>query len=135
MNRLLKRIAIHGSLAAVILGLLGLLYAEMAGTWILSVSKPAFHSSNATPSDPMRDIDPNDTIHRRVPLSMAFWGFTFVALGELLMYLRRGHPKSVQETKPVPEADAEKLLEELLQQVEAAAKAKMETVPSVEPKK
>ncbi len=55
---------------------------------------------------------------------MAIWGVTLVALGEVLMHLWRGR-KGAANAKPAPPPDdAEKLLNELLAQVEAAEKAK-----------
>ncbi|MDB5310635.1 MAG: hypothetical protein JWO38_4837 [Gemmataceae bacterium] len=121
MHPVLKRIALNGLLTALVLGLIGLAFAEL-GSILLggSTGRTAAVESVAPPpaADPVKDA-----LRSRVPLMMALWGFLFVAVGEGVLYLLRGGRTSAATNttptviKPDP---AEVLLEELLRQVEAA---------------
>ena len=109
MNPVLKRILLHGGLTAGLLALVGLLFAEMAGVWMgTGAGSPA-------PTDLNPPVGP--AIRYRVPLMMAFWGFAFVAVCELVLSrFRKRAP--VKPAEPPPD-DAETLLNELLAQAEA----------------
>jgi hypothetical protein len=69
---------------------------------------------------------------------MAFWGFLFVAVTELVLHRLRG-PVPVKPAAATPPDDAEKLLNELLAQAEAKmaaeAAAKAEGQKTVEGEK
>ncbi len=113
MNPVLKRILLHGGLTAGLLALVGLLFAEMAGMWMgTGAGSPA-------PTDLNPPVGP--AIRYRVPLMMAFWGFAFVAVCELVLSrFRKRAP--VKPAEPPPD-DAETLLNELLAQAEAKTAA------------
>jgi hypothetical protein len=108
MHPVLKRILLHGGGTALVLAAIGLVFAEMAGMWNATGTKPASAELNRSA---------NDSIRYRIPLMMAFWGFAFVAVSELVLSrFRKSAPPKPVET---PQDDAEKLLNELLAQAEA----------------
>ena len=111
MNPVLRRILLHGGLTAGLLGVVGLLFAEMAGMWVGAREATAPASADLNPP-----VGP--AIRYRVPLMMAFWGFVFVAAGELV--LSRFRKPAPAKPAPPPD-DTEKLLNELLAQAEAMA--------------
>ena len=99
MNPVLKRILVHGGLTAGLLALVGVGFAEIAKMWMGDAAETG------------------STLRYRVPLMMAFWGFMFVAVCELVLSrIRKNAP--VKPAEP-PQDDAEKLLNELLAQAEA----------------
>lgn len=118
MQRVLKRIALHGLLTALLLGVVGAMLAEMASMWLSSAAGPrvAQVEGGAAPLSALPD-----TVRTRLPLTLAVWGFAFVAIGELLIYAVRGEkpaaPKAVAPPGPDP---AVQLLEELLSQADIA---------------
>jgi hypothetical protein len=109
MRQVLRRIAIHGALAAIVLGIIGLMLSELATMWMaatLAGKSPA----NAKVPD-------TSAMRMRLPLLMAVSGFTFVAVGEVAMYYwRRNRPST---GSPQPSDDTAKLLEDLLAKEEA----------------
>lgn len=113
MNRVFKRIAVNGFITAVVLGVIGFMYAELAGLWLTGA---------ATRTPQASDADLQGTIRSRVPVVMAVWGFVFIAVAEMGLYLWRGGSKAADAARPAPPPDeAEALLEELLKQAEAKA--------------
>ena len=109
MRRVFKRIALNGLLTALILGLVGTCYAELAGLWLTGAG------TRSAPDPSMQDA-----LRTRVPLTMAAWGFLFIAVTEFGLYLWRGEPKDrVKKDAAAQPDEAELLLEELLQQAEA----------------
>jgi hypothetical protein len=107
MHPVLKRILLHGGGTAIALAAVGFLFAEMAGMLAGGASKPASAELNPPVSDSLR---------YRVPLMMAFWGFVFVAVSELVLSrFRRPAPPKAE----MPPDEAETLLNELLAQAEA----------------
>lgn len=118
MHRLWVRIAVNGGIAAIMLAMLGLIFAEMAGA-MLANTNPA---NAANRGQGGAELTPAE-LRVRVPLMMAAGGALVVAVGELLLFLIRGNPPQKKKTAP-PQDDAEKLLDELLKQVEDAEKAK-----------
>jgi hypothetical protein len=108
MHPVVKRILINGGLTAVVLGGLGFLFSQFAGMWATSEVKPGGENPNAILTE---------SIRVKVPLMMAFWGFVFVVVAELLKWRLRGKPAVAKVTEPQP--DAEKLLNELLAQAES----------------
>src|SRR4051794_20144694 len=102
MNPVLKRILLHGGLTAGLLALVGLLFGEMAKMWM---SPPAGAPESA-------DLNPAvaATLRYRVPLMMAFWGFLFVTVSELVLSRFRKHAPAKPAAPPAD--DAEKLLNE-----------------------
>ncbi len=119
MHPVLKRILISGGLTAGILGLVGLLFAELASVWTAgNTGKPGSADLNPT-------LPPD--LKYRVPLTMAGGGFLFVAVCELLgFWFRKPKPASTP-AKPGAPDDAEKLLNELLAQAEAKMAAEAQT--------
>ncbi len=108
MNPVLRKVALNGALTAVMLAVLGMMFAQLAGMWI-------------TASIPLRAKEaPPDlsAMKIRLPLLMGGAGFVFVAVGELFVSLfKRKTTSPVTQGPPQPDA-AERLLEELLTQAE-----------------
>ena len=109
MNPVVKRILVHGGATAVILAVIGFVFTQLAGVWLAGAGRP--NSAEANP--PL-----TESLRYRVPLMMAFWGFVFVAVTELILYRMRGSVPVKTAVAPPPD-DAEKLLNELLAQAEA----------------
>lgn len=110
MRRVFKRIAVHGSLTALALGVIGLLYAELAGVWL--AGSGVRHTAQA-------DADFDAQLRSRVPLVMAAWGFGFIVFAEAVLFLVRGEPGAKAAKAVAVNDTAETLLEELLKQAEA----------------
>jgi hypothetical protein len=116
MRPVLRRIAIHGGLTALILGVIGLMFAELGAIWLSSA--PGSRSAEAADAE-----DVAAGLRGKVPLLMAAWGFGFVALGEVVVHHYRkrraaASPAIPAVAQPQPD-DAEKLLLELLAQAES----------------
>ena len=109
MRRVFKRVAFNGLLTALVLGLIGLCFAEMAGLWLTG--------AGGTRSAP--DPAVQDGLRHRVPLTMAVWGFLFIAVTEFGLFLWRGDPSAKVAKKEAGPDEGELLLEELLRQAEA----------------
>ena len=118
MHPVLKRILLNGGFAAGILTLVGVLFAELAGMWVVGSAR------SGAP-----DLNPplNEALRYRVPLTMATAGFLFVAVSELVLFAVRGEKKPLAKTAERPADEAEKLLNELLAQAEAKMAAEAET--------
>jgi hypothetical protein len=131
MREVLRRIAIHGALTAIILGIVGFMFAELASIW-LSGSP----GTRAKTGDPIESTDREGTVSTelrdRVPIMMAVWGFAFVAACELFLHWLRARRKKTPVAPPPPD-EAEKLLEEILSQVESRVAAKPEPEATVQP--
>ncbi|MBP3960282.1 hypothetical protein J8F10_34070 [Gemmata sp. G18] len=110
MHPVLKRILLHGGLTAAVLALIGVLFAELAGLWL---------TGSATRSSTDADEQVGSSLRSRVPLTMALWGFGFVAVCELVAWRVRGTRPPATKSTEAPSDDAEKLLNELLAQAEA----------------
>ena len=112
MHPLLKRILLNGALTAAILAGVGLLFAHFAG-----VMAPG---SGIRPGSEDLNQPVADSIRASVPLTMAFWGFAFVAVCEAVRWRLVGS-KSAAAAKPAEQQpdDVEKLLNELLEQAES----------------
>ncbi len=108
MHPVLKRVLLNGGATAVVLACVGLLFAQLAVMWVAGSGQPI-------PSDLDPQVGP--AVRYRVPLMMAFWGFVFVAVSEVVLYRFRRRPP-VKPVEP-PVDDAEKLLNELLAQAES----------------
>ena len=86
MRQTLRRILKHGTLAALVLAVLGYVMAEVAGMYL------------ATLRSDRSDVDPEwanaiaSDLRRRMPFGMAVWGFGLVAVFEFLGWLVRGTP-------------------------------------------
>lgn len=118
MRDVLRRIAIHGGLTALFLGMLGFMFAELASIWLSG--SPGVRVGTG---EPIASTDTegavSSSLRSRVPFLMAVWGFLFIAAAELVVHGCRGRRKP---PAPPPQPDeAEKLLEELLSQVESKA--------------
>jgi hypothetical protein len=109
MQPVLRRIAIHGGITAIVLGLIGLMMAEMASVWLIS-SLPTRAGQN-----------PPDTsaIRHRMPLFMAAVGFAFVACGELLLHRVRKNRNTSPPPTQLQVDETERLLQELLAKEDA----------------
>jgi hypothetical protein len=117
MHELLRRIAIHGGLTALILGVVGVVLADMAASSILTPTgarTPVAQSAeeNATVEKSAASL------HTTIPLAMAIWGFGFVLAYEVIRHLLCRKKASLTAAPPEPDP-TEKLLEELLSQAEA----------------
>ncbi len=132
MHPLLVRVLKSGLPVAVILALFGYLLAEAAGMWLggqgdssvrVTVGPPAADGSSSA-----GDQDVAQALRRRLPFTLAAWGFGLAAVFELLAALwRRGRaPAPTKPPTPTasPEAEVEKLLHQLLQQADAAEDAR-----------
>jgi hypothetical protein len=115
MHPVLKRILVNGGLTAAILAVIGFVFAELAAMWL--ASGEGVRPGSAGVVEPVEG-----TLRTRVPLTLAFWGFVFVAVGELILHRVRRNRPAAQPTEPQQD-DAEKLLNELLAQAEAKAAA------------
>lgn len=116
MREVLRRIAIHGGLCALILAIIGFMLAELASIWL--AGSPGFRTTTGAP---VENVDSSGevaaTLRTRMPLLLSVWGFAFVAVGELFLFLLRSRRKPV--VVPAKPDEAEKLLEEILSQVES----------------
>src|SRR5438132_10781630 len=108
MRPVLKRIAVNGLLTAAVLGLLGLLLAEMAGIW-LAGHQPA---RSEPVENPVAAADPvADALRYRLPLALAGLGFGFIVVCELVLYAVRGNPPAAKKPAAPQPDPAELLLE------------------------
>lgn len=110
MHPVLRRILLHGGLTAIVLALIGAMFAELANIWLVgNVPRGAAADTNEQVGSALR---------ARVPLTLAAWGFAFVLVGEIVIWRVRGDRKPAPQP-PESQDDAEKLLNELLAQAEA----------------
>ena len=118
MRDVLRRIAIHGGLTALFLGMLGFMFAELASIWLSG--SPGVRMGTG---EPIASTDTegavSSSLRSRVPFLMAVWGFVFIAIAELVVHWWRAR-REPPAAPPQPD-EAEKLLEELLSQVESKA--------------
>ena len=101
----------NGLLTAAVLAVVGYGYAELAGLFL--ASKSPGRGPQAVQPDALAD-----SLHERMPMMMAFWGFAFIAVGEIVLHLIR------TRRKPLPPAEvkadeATVLLEQILSKVES----------------
>jgi hypothetical protein len=121
MKPLLQRIAINGGLAALVGGIIGFMIAELASIWL--AGSPGVRTATGEPvAGTDTDGSVATTLRTRMPLTMAVWGFVLVAVGELVLDWWRGRRRRVTKPAEPAQPDAEKLLEELLKQAEAASR-------------
>src|SRR5580698_8189795 len=106
MRPVMRRIAIHGGLTAIVLGIIGLMLAELASMWMVV----------AIPVKPGAKVNPPDlsVLRQRLPLFMGFAGFIIVAVGELVLYRLRKNRLPTPAPTPKQADQTEKLLQELL---------------------
>ena len=127
----LVRILKNGLPAAAFLAFVGYLMAEVAGIWFDSQVPPP----PANPSEgrfvPPTGADVSGMLRFQLPLTMGAWGFLLVAVFELVLRVWRGPeavktkiPERARGSLPPPEDDVEALLNQLLQQAEAAEAAR-----------
>jgi ABC-type lipoprotein release transport system permease subunit len=109
MNPVVKRILVHGGMTAVFLAVIGFVFIQWAAVWITGAGR--LGTADAAP--PL-----NDSFRYRVPLTMAFWGFVFVAVTELVLSRMRGTAPA-KPAAALPPDEAETLLNELLAQAES----------------
>jgi hypothetical protein len=122
MRELLRRIAINGGLAALILGVIGYFLADLAAA---TLQTPIGTRSAGAPSAEEAERGRAIVAEMRytIPRNMAIWGMGFVVGFEILRHLIRGRRTTTPAPpRPAPPPDeTEKLLEELLAQAEAKA--------------
>lgn len=127
----LIRILKNGLPAAAFLAFVGYLMAEVAGVWFDSQVPPPPVDPSEGRFVPPTGEDVSGTLRFRLPLAMGFWGFLLVAVFELVLRFWRGPnitrtkiPERARGPLPPPEDDVEALLNQLLQQAEAAEAAR-----------
>ncbi len=109
MHPLLKRILLNGALTAVALAGVGLLFAHFAGQFAPVGPRTGSESMSQLLAD---------SIRTNVPFMMAFWGFVFVVVCEVVRWrLWDAAPVATPPAQQPPD-DVEKLLNELLEQAE-----------------
>jgi hypothetical protein len=129
MRQVLQRITLHGLLTAGLLAVLGIGLARFSADGL--AGHPVGHAAGS-PQVAAMDRTPSESLHYRLPVMMAVWGFVFVAVAEMALYLWRGNPaKPVLKPVAAQPDHAEVLLEELLAQVESKKQAGETVGPSV----
>lgn len=119
MQPVLRRIALHGALTALLLGVIGFMFAELASIWL--AASPGTRAATGAPIDsPDADGAIAAKLRNRVPLLMAMWGFGFVAVGEFVLHFWRSRRKSNLVSVSSPN-ESEQHLAELLREVDAKA--------------
>jgi len=124
------RILKHGISATLVLAGLGYGMAEVAGLWVnaqqpVQSDRELLETADAVP--PINHGEEiSSTLRTRLPFTMAAWGFGLVAVLELLRRMVKGDPAATPPPPPPPDPDAEveKLLNQLLEQAEAAKAAR-----------
>ena len=120
MPPLLRRIVVHGALAAVILAVLGRMFAEVASIWL--AGSPAPPPGGARIQVKVDSADVSDQLKVQVPLRMALLGLAMVVVGETLLHFWRNRKPLAAPAISQPQPDeGEKLLELLLTQAESRA--------------
>jgi len=104
MKPVLRRIALHGGLTALLMGVVGFMLAELASIWLAS-SPGQRVATGGMVEAPDADGTMAAELRQRVPLVMAAWGFGLVAVGELGSYLWR---RRREPTPASPEAMVKK---------------------------
>jgi hypothetical protein len=113
MHPILVRILKQGIPVALILAAIGYLMAEAGGMFI------AMQSGGESTVNAGEHL--TRTLQRRLPFTMAAWGFGLVVVFELVLGLLRGRKSTPGPAPAVPtEDETEKLLNQLLQQADAA---------------
>jgi hypothetical protein len=139
MHPILVRILKQGIPVALILAAVGFLMAEAAGIFF-AMQSGGDSSVRVTVGDAPESANAGEdltrTLQRRLPFTLAAWGFGLVVALELVLGLWRGRkPTAPPGRAPaVPtEDETEKLLNQLLQQADAAeadrAKSATDTPP------
>jgi hypothetical protein len=121
MKLVLQRIAIYGTLAAVFLGVLGMVLGHMAA--ILIPQSPVVPGVVAD-GTPNPDAETLAMIQTRTPIMMAVWGFVFVTIGELILHGWRSRRPMPPGPTQQDQTETEMMLQELLAKAEADEKAK-----------
>lgn len=117
MKPVLQRIAINGVLAALFLAMIGFFLGQVGTMFVVRSEVPT--GANG----PNPDEELLNALQYRVPLMLAFWGFVFVAVGEVLLHLWRSR-KPAPAPAPAQQHPTEQLLQELLAKAEAEEKAR-----------
>jgi hypothetical protein len=139
MHPVLARILKKGLVAAIVLGLVGVLIAEAAGAFFAAQSADAqFRVTVVSAADPAaegEDLVP--VLRRRLPLVLAAWGFGTVVALELVLALCGGRRPTASTRHPglaaPSDEEVEKLLNQLLQQADAAQAARAQPADTPPP--
>jgi hypothetical protein len=118
MNELLRRIAIHGGLTAILVGIVGVVLGDMAASSVLTPTGARTPAARSAEEAAALERSA-ESLRKTVPLAMAIWGFGFVALYEGARHLMRGKKAPTEPPATQQPDETEKLLEELLSQAEA----------------
>lgn len=132
MPSIVVRILKNAIPSALFLAFLGYLMAEISGMWFDSqVPQRSPLPGVEEPLQPPTGAAIASSLRLSLPLVMAFWGFLLVTVFELILWLWRGSeepkkllPDRARGVLPPPEDDVEALLNQLLQQAEAAEAAR-----------
>ena len=123
MRTTLIRILKNGGLVAGVLLIIGAMFGQIAGMWVASQTPARVglvqESGNA---ERVSNGDSLATsLHWKMPLAMAGWGFALVAGFELVTSILR-QPKTVTASIAKPTADdAEEMVQQFLKDAEAKA--------------
>ena len=139
MHPILARILKQGIPVALILAAVGFLMAQAAGMFFAAQSG-GDSSLRVTVGDAPASADGGDdlarALQRRLPFTLAAWGFGLVVVVELVLGLLRGlkpAPASAPAAAVPTEDETERLLNKLLQQADVAeadrARAATDTPP------
>jgi hypothetical protein len=132
MRDLFRNIALRAGLTALLLGIVGVVLAEMAATSLTTPVSARPGTAQMT-AESVRMGESTDEIRARIPLAMAIWGFVIMTVYEVLRHLLRRR-KTAAPPPPSQPDESEKLLEELLAQAESksAALSSKSDAPPVE---
>lgn len=115
MNSLLTRILVNGGFVFSGLGLFGVLFGQIAASWVASQApiRAQLESTDGSPNVSSDHLP--EQVKWRVPVTMASLGLGLVVVFELLGTLWR-KPKVASNTKPLP--SDEELIQRLLKEAE-----------------
>jgi hypothetical protein len=119
MREVLRRIAIHGGLTALFLGILGIAITEFAARAFLAPTQIPVENGRARMEVTVNTDQLVSELRRTMPIRMAIMGFGIIAVFEVSRHLWRGRKKPAPSAPPAGPDETEKLLEELLRQAES----------------
>lgn len=121
MRPYLLKLLKNGVPTAVVLAVVGYLFAQLAAMWYVS-------ESGGRANVGVQEM--SETLQWRLPLTMAAWGFGLVALFEGVLSLWRTPAPTPSLTAAPPAVDeTEQLLLQLLEEAEAAEAVRQSRIP------